>query len=357
MKKLHWFFKVCLLMLFVLMIWFSLTLLSPRILPIKKASGEIRGIIFQNQLWYGNIYITGDLITLPNVQIDVKAGTKIFINKNGDKNNFDLFPWHLKNGININEKYHGILTGEPFWDEKEKIQIHFSQLNAKGTDVAPIIFTSAGENGSPYDINLINIQDGELENVEFSNYRRLEIGPEVKLIKSNFENSGDCAVCISRGSPLVLNNTFKRGRSNYIKIISSDPVIKGNRFLESEGDGILIESSVESSIRIFENIFQMPSRRAIKVESAGVRADIFENNFILGDIQLPCNNNVRLFNNLIKVNIVFVSFGGCSGEYTISSNYWEIMSSKDILNARISGESDKFKVKIPRILKTPPKGM
>ena len=75
---------------------------------------------------------------------------------------------------------------------------------------------------------------------------------------------------------------------------------------------------------------------------------------MLGDIELDCNNRIKLFNNLIKVNVVFRNNGGCGGEYTILENYWEIGDVNSVLNARISGISDEFRVKIPKILKNSP---
>ena len=243
MKKLHWFFKVWILVLPIFFIWLGAYLILPKILPTKLVTGEIRGLIFQNQIWSGTIFITGDLVTLPNVQITIKSGTRIYINKNGDKNNLDYIPWHLDHGVNTGLDNRGILKGEPFWDEGEKVQIRISNLVALGNSENKIIVTSAPGEGSPYDVNLIKIQSGELSNVKFSNYRRLEIGSDVKVIQSSFENSGDCAICISNGSPLILNNIFKKGKRNYLESQNGDPLIKGNEFLESEGDGILIGES------------------------------------------------------------------------------------------------------------------
>lgn len=356
MKRLHWFFKAWTLIFLIFLIWFSITSLLPKMLSTKEVTGEIRGIIFQNQIWKGKITVTGDLITLPNVHIEIESGTQIFINNNGDKNNFDLLPWHLKHGINTGPDYHGILTGEPFWDEKEKVQIHISNLIADGTK-QQIIITSSSEQGSPYDVNLIKISNGEISNVNFSNYRRLEIGPDVKIINSSFETTSECAICILSGSPLISGNTFKNSKRDYLNIIGASPLIKGNKFFESEGDGILVEASKDDVIRLSKNTFQMPSRKVVKILSSEGIGDISYNNFILGDIELPCSSKLKIYNNLIKVKISFRNIGNCSGEYILGENYWEIENSQDILNARISGTSEKFKVKIPEILKSLPKGI
>lgn len=356
MKKLHWFFKVWILLIFSILFWFIIVVILPDLLPTKKVTGEIRGIVFQNQIWSGTIFITGDLITLPKVKIIVESGTRVYINKNGDKNNFDLLPGHLQHGVNTGSEYRGILTGEPFWDEKEKIQIHISNLVALGNPDDKIVFTSAPGEGSPYDVNLIKIQKGKLSNVNFSNYRRLEIEPDVKITQSIFENSGDCAICISKGSPLILNNIFKQGKRNYLEIQKGEPLIKGNKFLEGEGDGIFVIGGGINQIRVLNNTFEIPSKIAIKILTDG-EIDISSNNFLLGDIELPCKNKAKIYNNLIKVKIIFRNIGNCSGEYIVGENYWEIGNTENIISARISGISENFKVRIPRILKSPPKGI
>ena len=354
MKQLHWFFKIILATLFIFLFWILISVVLPGILPIKKVSGEVRGLIFQDQLWNGEIFITGDLVTLPNVNVGLESGTRVYISKKSDKNNFDILPWHLSNGVNTGPEYRGILAGEPFWDEKEKVFVYFSHLKTLGNG-DPVMITSLGENKSPYDINLIKIEDGELSGVHFSNYRRLEIGPNVKIADSTFDNTGECAVCVSSGSPLIKGNTFKNGKRDFINISDATPLIIENEFLESRGDGLLIQSGSDNFIRIFDNLFQMPSKKSIKINSVNQKGDISGNFFLLGDIELPCNNRVRLINNQIRASLIFKNIGGCTGEYTVFENYWEIMDAQNILNARISGASDQFKVKIPRILKSPPK--
>lgn len=353
-KRLHWFFKVWILFFVLFFVYFFLTVVIPKFLPTKIISGEIRGLIFQNQIWRGTVFVTGDLITMPNVFITILPGTKVYIKKSGDKNNLDLIPWHLSHGINTGADYKGIKTGEPFWDEKEKTLLRLSNVIASGTKGQPITITSFDGEGSPYDINLIRVENGELTGVIISNYRRFEIGSDVKVMVSSFENTGECSICISSGSPLIKGNIFKKGKRDFVNVSDGTPLIYGNTFLESEGDGILIQTSHLESVRIFNNLFQVPSRKAIKLLSAGQTGDISGNLFMLGDIELDCNNRIKLFNNLIKVNVVFRNNGGCSGEYTLLENYWEIEDVNNVLNARISGISDEFRVKIPKILKNSP---
>lgn len=357
MKNVHWFFKVCFLISLLLFFWYLVSFILPKILPTRIVLGEIRGLIFQNQIWKDEIFITGDLITFPGVKIIILPGAKIFISNSGDKNNIDFLPWHLKNGINTGPDERGVLNGEPFWDEKEKVKILISNLEAFGEKDAPIILTSLGGKGSPYDINLIKIQNGWISKVHFSNYRRLEIGPNVLVSDSFFSESGECSICISSGNPLVKRNTFKNNKRNFLNVENSSPLITENTFLESEGDGILFQLSQINQIRVFNNTFQMPSKKAIKIDSINQEGSISGNNFILGDIRLPCSSKVRMVNNLIRGKVLFFSSGGCSGEYILLENYWEIMDIGSILNARVSGTTDHFSVKIPRILKSPPKGI
>lgn len=352
--SLHWFFKVWIVIVALFLIGFVFSIVLPKTLPNKIVSGEIKGIIFQNQIWRGTIIVDGDLIALPNVTIKIEPGTLVYISKKGDKNNLDFLPWHLKYGINTLGDERGILKGEPFWDEKEKVFFWVFNLKALGEDQRPIIITSLGEQGSAYDINLIKIENGEISKVNFSNYRRLEIGLDVKITESTFTNTGECSLCISSGNPLIKDNTFQKGKKFYMDVENGSPLITGNKFLESEGNGVIFRSLPGNSIRIFNNLFQMPSRKAIIVNSINLDGDMAGNNFILGDIQIPCQSRVNLINNLIRAKLIFFNIGGCSGEYTILENYWEIEDQQSILNARVAGITDKFKVKIPRVLKNPP---
>lgn len=357
MKNVHWFFKVCFLILLLLFFWFTISFILPKILPTKIISGEVRGLIFQNQIWKGEVIITGDLVTMPEVKLNIEPGSRIIISKGGDKNNLDIIPWHLQHGINTGPEYRGIKTSEPFWDEKEKIFIYVSNLEALGQNDKPIIITSKGLEGSPYDINLIRIQKGEVSKVIFSNYRRLEIGPEVRVLDSKFENSGECAICVNSGSPLIKGNAFKIGKRDYINIQEASPLILGNHFFESSGDGVFIQSSEANPVRIFNNIFEMPNKKSIRINTINQTGEILGNNFKLGDMQFPCQTGVKLVGNSISVKVMFVNIGGCSGEYIFGENYWEIDNTQNIINARISGISEYFKVRIPRILKLPPKGI
>ena len=126
--------------------------------------------------------------------------------------------------------------------------------------------------------------------------------------------------------------------------------------MESEGDGILLIESGMNETRIVNNTFQIPNRKAIRVLSAA-KVNISGNRMILGDLELPCKSNTKIYSNLIKVKIIFRNIGNCSGEYIIDQNYWEIEGTQDILNARIIGTSEQFSVRIPGILKSPPKGI
>jgi hypothetical protein len=126
MLKIHWFFKVLAVFFLLSLLWALFYYGVPRIVPAQRIeSGEVYGLIFSDQIWGGDIKIVGDVYSLTNNKVTLLPGTKIHVAINGDKSNLDFLPWHRKGGVNTGAPYKGVATGEPFWDESEKIQIHF----------------------------------------------------------------------------------------------------------------------------------------------------------------------------------------------------------------------------------------
>lgn len=354
----HWFFKASLILSIPLLALLTIFLILPQILPTKEVSNSsLSGFLIQNQIWSGEIHIDGDLITATATKIYIKPGTKILIAKKGDKFNLDYLPVHLRNGINQAGEIGGVKKGEPFWDEREKVQVHLSYVEAQGSKDQPILISSDDPKGSPYDINLIEVRAGSFSNVNFSNYRRLEIGRKVSISDSQFSNSGDCSICIEKGSPSIASNVFKDSVRSYITVGVASPQISGNKFLESRGDGLLFHGTHLTNVIVLDNFFHLPQKKAIIVIPINEGGVIARNYFSTGDIKLPCNSKIRLMRNLIKVKVIFDNLGDCQGVYTFDQNYWDMQDKDRVLQSRIVGGTDKFLIEIPDVLKSPPSSL
>lgn len=352
LAKRYWYLEVIwILVLTPLFIMFVLPLLLP-VSHLKDA--KISGFIFNDQVWEGKIEIVGDVIALPNTEIVIKSGTEIKIKKSGDTNNFYIHPRMVKSGINTGERDKDVDHGEPFWDEKEKIQVRFNKLIAEGTEDFPITFRSDDNPGSRYDINLISFKKGVLRFTRLSNYRRMEVGSNVIIEKNDFSTTGECAICLERGEQKIKGNTFKNGYNFYILANESSALIENNIFLPGEGQGIHFSGNDSSVIQVKKNFFDIQGRDALVIRSFDEGGFISENLFNSGNIVLPCFSKVEIFNNIIKTQVIFKDSGNCKGVYTIGSNYWEILNAQDIIKARIVNTHPNFEVITPFFLKNPP---
>lgn len=327
----------------------------PLILPVTSVKNtKISGLIFNNQVWEGRVEIVGDIIALPNTEITIRPGTEVIIRKSGDVNNFYIHPRLLKSGINTGERDKDVAHGEPFWDESEKIQVRLSKLTAVGTEDSFISIHSDDIEGSRYDINLISIPKGTIRYVRFANYRRLELGPKVIIERNDFSTTGECAICLDKGEQIIKGNTFKNGYNFYILIGQSSPLIEDNIFLPGEGQGLLFSGDGSSTVQVKRNFFDIQGKNAVVVSSQQQGGYISDNLFNAGNIVLPCLSKVDIFNNIIKTQVMFKGSGICQGIYTFGSNYWEILSSEQIIKARIIGAQPNYRIKIPSFLKELP---
>lgn len=353
--SLHWFLKTMFIISLIFLGWLFIAVILPLILPAKIIKdSEVSGVIIQSEIWQGEIRVVGDLVTAPSTKITVMPGTKVFISKTGDKFNLDFNIEHQKIGINTGKDLVDVRHGEPFWDEKEKVQLHFYNLEVEGNARSRVVFSSGSGDGSPYDINLIEVKNGQINYADFSNYRRLEIGRQVKITNSSFENTGECAICVSKGKPSIVQNTFKVNQRSYIDVGDGAPDISKNQFWDSLGDGIVYNGGISAVVKVSDNFFQMPAKNTIKILSFDEGGFISGNFFSSGNITLSCGSKIRLEQNVIKIKVIFSNTSDCSGEYVIGANYWEINDPKSVLDSRIVGKSGQFKVVIPVVLQMAP---
>ncbi len=356
----HWFLKLWIVILIITFFLGFVLFISPKLLPENLISNsEKYGIIWSDERWSGEIRITGDILTVPGATITVTPGTKILIENSGDRSNMDLIPIHNRSGVNDSPETMGdIRHGEPFLDEGQKISLRIFKMLALGTKEQPIIINSAAINKSPYDIDTISIRNGILSNVYLSHYRKLAVG-SVIIKHALFTEVGECSVCASKASPTISESVFDKSLRNYIFIVRGSPTIDHNLFFPIKGNGIEIDPQRVGSPKIFNNEFQIPGQSAISLLTGGEKnGGVISNNlFAAGDISIPCDSKVRIFDNHIKSNLNFIKSGNCNGEYHIGLNYWEINNPQNVVKERVIGTEPKFKVLIDGVLAQSPKNV
>lgn len=355
--KLHWFFKVLIIASATLFLGLSFYFGVPRILPVQHIKDtEVYGLILSDQVWEGEIAVTGDIFSPANTTITVMPGALVKVAITGDKSNMDFLPWHQKSGVNTGLFSRGVAPGEPFWDEGEKIQIHLNNLIVQGTSSSPVIFKSDSIDPSPYDINVIKIRKGSINNGFFSDYRKFEIGGNTDISNSKFSDTGECSLCMDRGKPRIYNSNFGSGLRQSILVYRASPEIDNNLFQNLDGDGIRVDARRLSVPFITRNSFEMPKRTVIDFISGGqLEEGLIARNYFSGNslISIACDSAVKIRDNIILGQVSFTS--GCNGSFVFGPNFWGTPNPSIILKEKILNKHDSYSIQIPNLLLAPPK--
>lgn len=326
-------------------------------MPVQKVNGgEVYGLIFSDQTWSGDIRIVGDIYSPTNNTVTILPGSRVLVSIKGDRSNLDFLPWHKKSGINTGQLYKGVGKGEPFWDESEKIQIHFNNLEISGEVNNPVEIRSDAAQGSPFDFNIFSVKNGRISNSVFSNYRRFESKGELVVFNSTFKDTGECSLCLYYGRPKVFSSTFEKSLKESIWVSRASPEISNNLFINLEGDGIRIDSKRLSVPVITRNTFEMPRGIALDIISGGqLEEGIISQNVFAGDseIKIACDTKIKIRDNVILGRVAFS--GGCDSSFTFGSNFWGTPDSTSVMKDKILNKYDKFVISIPNVLLSPPK--
>ena len=355
--KIHWFFKVLIVFTAIFLFWVIFYYGLPKVLPAQRVeTDEVYGLIFSDQIWGGEIKIIGDIYSPTNSNVTILPGAKVLVSIKGDKSNMDLLPWHKKSGINTGETYKGVKQNEPFWDEGEKIQIHINELEILGEPSNPVLVTSDSVSSSPYDFNILKVRSGNITNAVFSNYRRFEAGSGLTISNSVFKNTGECSICVTRGTPKIENNTFESSLRESIWVQKASPEIHNNLFINLIGDGIKIDSRRLSVPQITNNVFEMPQGVAINFISGGqINESLIARNVFSGNsrIEIACDTKIKIRDNVILGSVSFSN--GCDSSFIFGPNFWGTPDPKIIMKEKILNKYDKFVIQIPNVLLSPPK--
>jgi hypothetical protein len=359
LPRLHWFLYFLIGVFLFSWIYLFLAYGLAFILPVHKVGNtSVSGLLVRNQVWEGEILIVGDTLSTPGTKVEIKPGTVVKIAHRGDKFNLNWLPWLLKGGINTGLENRGIKPGEPFWDEKEKIQLHFSTLQAIGTKEQPIVFDSNAQYPSPYDVNVISAKHGLLAHVVMAHYRRFEIANNFSIRDSVFREVGECAVCINQGNVSLFNSTFEQALRESVWVEGGSPRITNNQFLNLSGGGVILDPQRFGKPVVSNNVFEMPEQDALvlltglDMEPGLVSLNKFSGN---STIKIACDSRIHFSQNIISGLISFT--GNCGGEYIFGPNFWGTNDARTILVERILNKGSEFKVSIPTLLTVPPPGV
>lgn len=363
LTEFHWFLKFLLVVGLIVFIWLMIGYVLPKFLPEREVANTQRsGLIVRDERWSGEVTVVGDIWALPGTTVTLTPGTRVIVRKEGDVFNLDFLPWHQKSGINTTVAEHGVEVGEPYWDAKQKIQMHFGRFVAVGAENLPIYIQSDGARpGSPYDFNVISIEKGALSNVHMSDYRRFEVGSGVVITKSRFENVGECAICIDFTNPRIVNNSFGSSLRQAVWIEGGSPVITDNLFEPALRSGIIVEPAQQGQPLIAHNDFELPNKNALHFLSGNEypQGGRVEYNIFAGStkIIIPCDTKVQFEHNDIHGIFYLIKDTNCAGSLTLGSNFWQTNEPQAVLRERIIGSQPELKIEIPAVLGELPKGV
>lgn len=358
--RLHWFIHLSLLILFLALFWVFVGFILPRLLPVTPVSDTSKsGFIFRRENWSGEIKVKGDIWAFPGTTVSVEPGSKILVAKEGDNFNLHWLPWELRSGLNTGTESLGVKNGELYWDERQKIQIHLAKFFVWGTKEQPVeIRSEETRPGSPYDFNVMKMDEGILSHVVMSNYRKFLVGGNVTIRESEFNIVGECAVCTMYASPSILRNTFKGSLRTNIMVVGGSPKINDNLF-SGVGEGITVDPKRFGAPVIYHNNFEVDGvALRFLTGSEEVGGAVALNDFSgPSAITIPCDSRVKFVQNQIKGVFRLAPSGNCIGSLALGPNYWLSGDRQAILREKIVGREQRFEVLLPSVLQNSPSGV
>ena len=157
------------------------------------------GYIRQDEIWRGEMHVTGDIVVNEGVTLTIEPGTTVLIAANSDANNLFKHADMMKQGLNTAEPNHpAIFLGEPYYDESNHIQIAvMGTLHAVGTPDQMITITSDSPNPTMYDWTGLEVWNGIMSYTIVEYYR--SFGPLNGVLVSHclLRHAGGCAVCFA----------------------------------------------------------------------------------------------------------------------------------------------------------------
>lgn len=270
-------------------LWFS----NPREISNTTRSG----IIFRDEIWSGEIHITGDILAAPWVTLTILPGTVVKMAAQSDDRH-----WGFDHPRDL------YFPKDPDRIETKSIQFIISgRLNAIGTPDKRIIFTSDSKSPTTYDWDGLTIFHGKLEwtIVEYARYNN-PMFSDVVWANSIVRNSLECCLGIGHSkpvSPQILNNDIYNCGHEGMDIAGGSPLIKGNHFYQENPEIQPDPLRGGNGIVVYKNAYPIIEGNIFEKNSTAIA---FISNFIH---QAEEGKKVILRNNRIEKNDIGVSLG------------------------------------------------
>lgn len=236
----------------------------------QKSNTSLSGLFIGNQIWSGNIYVTGDVEILGN--LTVMPGTTVKFSIGDDRRGGDEVP---ADGFNDNDP-----TRLKSYTTTHAGLFVFNKLIAKGTQTQPIIFTSAAQKPDLADWEAIVFRgDGSIVENVIVEYTRNGLNPigqqpnsviqnsisrhtmwgaisaansNIKIINNHLSDAGHEGIDLkSNGAQEVSGNTIDDCHTGIASMAGSQ-LIKNNTITNC-GDGVYIDP--QSSATSINNTF------------------------------------------------------------------------------------------------------
>jgi hypothetical protein len=187
------------------------------------------GAIERDEIWRGEIRVTGDIFVEEGVTLTIEPGTVVRVAANQDVANLYDWPFDMQQGIqNEADNLNGVHFGEPYRDEGHHITIRImGTLHAVGTPEQMITITSDSPTPGIYDWNHFEFAYGTLSYSIVEYYRVLCVRDGTEVSDNILRHVGECGVCAG-GSTVIEHNTISYAGHELIASENISPVVRNN---------------------------------------------------------------------------------------------------------------------------------
>jgi parallel beta-helix repeat protein len=293
------------------------------------------GSVEQDEIWQGDILITGDILIPPGITVTVEPGTTIrFTAQKDDQHSPDEYDAEV----------------EQTWHTRLISIFVAGSLEARGTDDQPIVFTSDRQVIQEMDWESIMIEGDGAVYLDYVTIEHCHFGiqlnsPTLKLTISNstFKDIYTCAVCGHGARPnlagpvqITYSSFIQCGRECVDTYSDQNIIIRGNIFSENHV-GIM---SVGSAVIIEGNLFINNGRGIGVIENGtpSITGNAFTQTqgpgiFVTDASPLISNNN--FFENIFNLQME-----GGTQNLAAENNWWGTADSQVIAELIFDGLDD-----------------